>query len=269
MNSLNSIVISKKIYDDSFLKTKAFFASLFIHTTLLAASFYLAATEIVKVPKEESNIVISLSNSIPSSANLKLPEPVVEAPQKTVQKDEKKITKKLQTPPKVLKKQIQHKKHQLITEKQTLQKISPITDVNSSEAFTPHVFSESSNQNPDKKLTYSPLAITSEKPNEVQKPQESSSLINPTSLGQIRAMIQNSLIYPAMARKLKIEGVVVVSFVLLQDGHVESATINTTSGSNSLDTKALHTVLSLSGEYPSLNEKVQLQIPIAFSLKKS
>ena len=82
-------------------------------------------------------------------------------------------------------------------------------------------------------------------------------------------MIENAITYPAIARKLRVEGVVLVTFTLKPDGTVETAHVKSTSGSSVLDTKAIQTILSLSGDYPKLGKTVELSIPIAFSLTKS
>ncbi len=82
-------------------------------------------------------------------------------------------------------------------------------------------------------------------------------------------MIENAITYPSIARKLRLEGVVLVTFILKSDGTVDEAQVKSTSGSNLLDTKAIQTILSLSGDYPSLGKTVELSIPIAFHLKKS
>jgi periplasmic protein TonB len=90
-----------------------------------------------------------------------------------------------------------------------------------------------------------------------------------TVLGQIRAMIENAITYPAVARRLRIEGVVVLSFMLASDGAVAKAEVLESSGSTVLDRKALKTLWELSGDFPSLESPTQLTIPISFSLKKS
>ena len=88
-------------------------------------------------------------------------------------------------------------------------------------------------------------------------------------MGHIRAMIENAITYPAVARKLRLEGVVRVFFVLKSDGTVDTARVETTSGSRLLDDKAINTILSLSGDYPQLGKTVELSIPIAFRLHQS
>ncbi len=82
-------------------------------------------------------------------------------------------------------------------------------------------------------------------------------------------MIEKAVVYPSIARKLRLEGVVTVFFILNSDGTVDNAKISSTSGSKLLDEKALHTILSLSGDYPALGNTVELNIPIAFNLSYS
>ena len=82
-------------------------------------------------------------------------------------------------------------------------------------------------------------------------------------------MIENAITYPSIARKLRLEGVVSVTFILKADGTVDIAQIKQTSGSNLLDDRAIQTILSLSGDYPALGKTVELSIPIAFNLHKS
>ena len=90
-----------------------------------------------------------------------------------------------------------------------------------------------------------------------------------TVLGQIRAMIEQAVTYPAVARRLRIEGVVTLSFMLTPNGHVAKAEVLRSSGSTVLDRKALNTLWELSGGFPSLESATQLTIPIAFTLKNS
>ncbi|DAB30371.1 MAG TPA: hypothetical protein CFH84_04490 [Sulfurimonas sp. UBA12504] len=259
MTPIAAISLSNELKRDENIKLKALLASLSFHILLLALAFSLLP-QVLKTPLEEaSSISISLADYVPSPNVLQKTEPTSS---KEVLPEEKQTISKTQAktqPKKIDTKKMQTPQQAPLTEEKVL----------SAEAFTPPVSNETSTQNSDTKLIDSPQKVLSDKPNELPSPSESSSQITPTTLGLIRAMIQNALIYPTMAKRLKIEGVVVVSFVLTSNGLVESATIITKSGSNSLDTKALDTVLALSGEYPTVNKTVQLQIPIAFSLKKS
>lgn len=244
----------------------AFIASLFIHTTLVAAGIYISNKETPK-PVTENKVSIKLSSYAPvAMATPKVKESV--KPKKPVIKKE--IPKK--TPPKkvVVKKDIPK---EIPLEKPTPQKIAPKQEevfetVLPSEAFTPPVSNEIADLDSTEKTLYSPKTQDFVQQDTPQHPQEQDS-VDDITLSLIRNMIQNSLVYPALAKRLKIEGVVVVSFILTRDGRVEDATIVAKSKSTSLDTKALQTVTSLSGKYPQLEKTIQLQIPIAFSLKKS
>lgn len=266
MYFLTPIVISKKIHTNAHIKTKAFLASLILHGTILGTVLSLPLPEKVELPKEKTAILVSLSQYSPLQEQ-QVPTPLkqvsknkqqVPMPLKQVQKTLKKVTKKVTK--KIVKKVPLPNKKQII-ETKTLQKrlAPPKKELISSEAFTPHASNETSAQKLIQNNSYSPKKNQS---------YLSKSQITPTTLGMIRALIQNALVYPAIARKLKIEGVVTVSFTLTQNGYVENATIHTKSGSNLLDAKALKTVLALSGEYPHLDKKVDLRIPISFSLQK-
>ncbi|WP_416768665.1 TonB family protein [Sulfurimonas sp. ST-25] len=90
-----------------------------------------------------------------------------------------------------------------------------------------------------------------------------------TVLGQIRAMIESAIAYPAAARRLRLEGVVTLSFKLASNGTVAAAEILRSSGSTILDRKALQTLWDLSGDFPSLESLTHLTIPITFSLSHS
>ena len=245
-NTLNPVVISNKIYNKN-IKTKVLLFSLSILSTLFALTLYLASTPSIKF----------LSNYAPSCENAT----EVKQPEKNIKE---RVVKNEKT-------SIKRTEHLKKAEAQTLQKIAPkpLSTVPSSEAFTPQASSAASTSNSEIKSPYSPMKPISDIPNEQPAPSESSSQIDSTTLGLIRTMIQNALEYPSMAKKLKIESVVVVSFFLTQDGRVKSATILNPSGSSSLDSKAIQTVLALNGKYPTLNKEVQLQIPIAFSRNKS
>jgi protein TonB len=92
--------------------------------------------------------------------------------------------------------------------------------------------------------------------------------IGGAALGDIRSMIENAITYPSIARKLRLEGIVLVTFILKPNGTVDTVKVKSSSGSNILDTKAIQTILNLSGDYPALGKTFELSIPIAFHLQK-
>ena len=236
-------------------KATPFLVSVGLHSTLVAATFLIATQE--DVPKmQESRVVLVLSSYV---ANKVEPQ-AQEAPKPQVKKEEpKKMPQK-----EIVKKQIVKK--QQTTPQQAVQKKEIVPPA---EAFAPQKSHEVAPTVTKQEVSRAPIQ---QEPFIQDKPTPSKQIspqIDPATLGQIRFMIQNSLIYPAMARRLKIEGVVFVAFTLTCDGRVKSATVEQKSGSTSLDSKALETVLGLSGEYPKLQKEMQLKIPIAFSLKHS
>lgn len=243
-----------------------FLLSVGIHSTLVAATLLMAQEN--ETPKiQESRVALSLSSYVVAKQE-PIPQPVKKSvPKKEVKKQETKVKK--EEPKKIIKKEI---KKEVVQKKQTTpqQTVQKKEIVPPAEAFAPQQSNEVAPVEEIQEISRAPKQKkTVTKAVQQATPKQISPQIDPTTLGQIRFMIQNSLIYPSMARRLKIEGVVYVAFTLTRDGRVKSASIEQKSGSTSLDSKALETVLGLSGEYPKLQKEMQLKIPIAFSLKHS
>lgn len=274
-------LISKKIYNYDLTTLKAFIFSLLLHTSLFAMLFVWRPNITIEPIKEEPNVValslvappsVSVAPKTPTQRPAAIVEPIVEkrvAPKKRV------------TPKKVVaaKKRVVTKKVVPLKEAKPLKKVEPIKELaplpkqpaqkEALQDTKTALPSEVSTSQPPKTAPLQAASTQKSTPTQREISSAESLSISSSTLGEIRSLIQNSLVYPAIARRMKIEGVVVVSFVLTQDGHVQSANILTPSGSRTLDKKALKTVLALSGEYPHLNKKVDLQIPISFSLKNS
>jgi protein TonB len=265
MNALEYNVISKKIYsDDALLKFKSFLISLALHCGIFIAVWNIAPMKKSKpilLDAQEKTIQISLANIAPLATT----------PQKSVSKKQDSIQKpRVQIPSKTITQQkpIVSK----TVETKTPQKSEPqITSaVPSSEAFAPqpssppeHSTNVSSMEASFFKVMNSP-SLSKAPPKKAQQND-----IGKEQLAHIRTMIENALCYPAIAKKLRLEGVVTVSFSLRSNGYVENIQIVSSSGSSVLDKKALQTVASLDGAYPHLEEKVDLTLPISFSLHKS
>lgn len=256
MNNSILIVISKKIYDSSHAKIKAFIASFLIHITLFATLIHFKnSSELTPLPLESKSIVVSLASYTPSMPAIKEPAKPTPQPVHKVKK-----TKKVVKPEKKVVKEVPKEK--------TPEKVQP-EPVVPSEAFTPPTTDVepvaqqevAHQETPD---AHSPLADSN-----LPQLHTRSTEVSNEELARIRILIQNSLRYPAIARKLKIEGVVLISFSLSKDGHVDSLSLLKSSGSSALDKRALQTVSLLDGEYPPLSKKVDLRIPISFSLQQS
>ena len=253
---LNPTVILEKIQrNDSLARNiKSFIASLAIYVTLAMLVLHFTADHTIQLPKPEEKITISLAEFASTSGDI----------------DQTKKSQPNNNPSKPIAKPRIHKNVSRTTPSTTLEKIpsqSPMVSSEESALLAPSRVAPSILPSP---LTDSPhLNVSPETKNELQRSPHSSNEIGGATLGQIRAMIENAVTYPAIARKLRLEGVVMVFFVLKQDGTVQTAKVVTTSGSDILDKKAIQTILSLSGQYPALGKTFELSIPIAFSLKKS
>ncbi len=233
-------------------KSVAFLASIFIHSSILAASIYLLAEpKKAKDNTQTKKIVVSLSEYV------KRDEPVVK---KRVEKKvvEKKVEKK-----KVIKKKVIEKKKLVEKKKKIVPKKKKIV-----KKVLPKKNKIVKEHKAEKKVEKEDIKKNEVKEKLVKKEQKVvKKSIDPTLLQKIRLQIQNTLRYPAMARRLKIQGVVTVNFKLNEKSEVVYVSVEKGSGSSLLDSRALDTVESLSGNYPSLSKPVELKIPIAFSLK--
>ena len=255
MSFFSKYVISEKIYcEKEFLKLKSFLLSLTLHAAIVLIVLYSNISQSVPLHAQAKTVVISLSTyvlkqsvSVPAKNKKLFPKKNIT---KTTAKTEKlKKTAKIKTPEKIL---------------------SDIkSKPKSSEAFTPQQSNAEPMPKEDSHKTNSSYIPSPSFTKELPTSSAQLCQIGNEELAQIRLMIENSLRYPSIAKKLKIEGVVVVSFSLNTDGYLENIHIVSSSGSSALDKKALQTVSSLDGEYPHLEKKVDLRIPIAFSLKKS
>lgn len=257
MNSLSYNVISKKIqYNNSLLKTKSFVASFGVHAALFASVAFFMSTHPIPLPKSDEKITISLAEFTSTSGNIHtLEEP--SQPKKIVQP-----TSNIQ--PKSV-----HKIEPTTTNTTTPERIMTKQPTFSPEASAPLVHNQMPTSSPLTQSIDSPKSTLTTPDKELPRNPVSENQIGGAALGHIRAMIENAITYPAIARKLRLEGVVLVTFILKSDGTVETAHVQSTSGSNLLDNKALQTILSLSGDYPALGKTFELSIPIAFNLHKS
>jgi periplasmic protein TonB len=245
MTAINkNTVISYNIQQDRFLKIKAFFISLFLHLLLLASLLQFEKQHFIlpvqKIDETEKRTQISLS-----AYKLITQEPL-KTTKALVQPQPKKVVKKVIKETKVVK-PIEEKTFQETQQKQAV--------VESLEAFTPQVpRTEQKKESTKQELTSQNSPLSEQKLSQ---------------LTLIRSLIQNALRYPTIAKKLRIEGVVLVSFSLSTTGRISNLQLVQSSSSSVLDKRALQTVSSLDGEFPQLDKKVDLKIPIAFSLQQS
>lgn len=252
----NQYVMSQKIqHKNSLLKTKSFAASFGVHAALFASIAMFMSTHPIPLPKSEETIKISLAEFTSRPGDIHRLERAAE-PQKMIQPIQKVHSKTVQ---KTTPLPITTTPDKIVTKQPTL----------SPEASAPLAHTPMPTSSLPSKSIDSPQSVSLTPVNELPRNPVSDKQIGGAALGHIRAMIENAITYPSIARKLRLEGVVLVTFILKSDGTVETAQVSSTSGSSVLDTKAIQTILSLSGDYPALGKTFELSIPIAFNLRKS
>jgi protein TonB len=83
----------------------------------------------------------------------------------------------------------------------------------------------------------------------------------------IKNLITRHLSYPAVARRLKWEGIAVVAFSILDNGRVENIKIVSSSGYQLLDNNVIDTVRR-SQPFPKPPVRAHITIPIKYILSR-
>lgn len=81
---------------------------------------------------------------------------------------------------------------------------------------------------------------------------------------QIRNLINQNIKYPVRARKLSIQGVVLVKFKITQNGDIENITI--LDGHKFLQNATIEAINEASKSFPKTNQTIEIQIPIEYKL---
>lgn len=83
-------------------------------------------------------------------------------------------------------------------------------------------------------------------------------------LALIRDLINQNIKYPLKAKKLSIQGVVIVKFKLNEDGVIENITI--IDGHKFLQNATIEAIEEASRKFPKTNKSIEIQIPIEYKL---
>jgi len=270
MQIFPQIVISNMIHKSGRRRSHAMTASLLLHGALFGALFYAPYPDLPVVTPAPELMAISLAAYAPASVAQPAPavmpkaKPAVTAPavRKPVQSQPP-----LKAEPKAAPRPVTAAAPKAALPKTPEIKVPEAAPL--SEAFASplsrHVFPDASAElspPPTPGITSSATPLAAVQKADPKGPDAS-------VLGQIRAMIEAAITYPATARRLRVEGVVTLSFRLTQDGTVADAKVLHSSGSTVLDRKALQTLWDLSGDFPTLPSLMQLTVPITFSLSRS
>ena len=81
----------------------------------------------------------------------------------------------------------------------------------------------------------------------------------------ILAHIQRQVVYPSQARMMGISGRAVYSFIIRQDGHIDSLSLVSSAGFDSLDAAGLKAIRKAS-PFPAPPAPARIKVPIVFSL---
>ena len=81
----------------------------------------------------------------------------------------------------------------------------------------------------------------------------------------ILAHIQRQVVYPSQARMMGISGMAVYSFIIRQDGHIDSLSLVSSAGFDSLDAAGLKAIRKAI-RFPSQPSPARIKVPIVFSL---
>ena len=227
-----------------------YFSSFFITTILyLVISFFLfymfADTVIIK--EEPKEIKISLKQIVEKQEPALVVEPVEEVPSKT-EIVEQNIEPLLEIPTPI-KKKIEKPKKEKVIEKKIVEKqdSKPIQEV--------------------EKVVNTTVV---EKTTVEEKTVQSKPMIDDKKdyldkyLAQIRDLINKNVKYPSKAKKLSIEGIVIVKFKILEDGTVQN--IEIIDGHKFLQTSTIEAIEEASKNFPKTNQSIEIQVPIEYKL---
>lgn len=84
------------------------------------------------------------------------------------------------------------------------------------------------------------------------------------NLALIRSLINENVKYPSKAKKLSIEGIVVVKFKILEDGSVQN--IQIIEGHALLRSSTIEAIEEASKSFPKSEISIEIQIPIGYKL---
>ena len=83
-------------------------------------------------------------------------------------------------------------------------------------------------------------------------------------LAQIRDLINQNIKYPFRARKLSIQGIVLVKFKINENGDIENITI--LDGHKFLQNATIEAINEAAKSFPKTNQSIEIQIPIEYKI---
>lgn len=228
----------------------SFFITLFVYVTLGSFSFWFFKKDFIK-PKEQTKTIFLNNLAILETPKVEIQEKekISENPQ--LSSFEKPKIKEKEPKP-TLKSPIKNKK-----EKKVVKKI----EKNNSE-ITAKIEKDKQENKQEKILQES--NITSQK--EVEKPikVDEGKVYLDKYLSQIREKINKNVTYPSKAKKLLIEGIVIVKFKIFENGTVGDIII--INGNSFLHNSTIQAIKDASLEFPKVPKELEIELPIEYKL---
>ena len=217
----------------------SFFIAFFFYTILLFCIFYFFLNNEIIIKKTEEPKLISL-NHIELVPEIKQEVVKVEEQKKEI---EKIVEKSVEIPKPIIQKKIEKLKEENVEK----QEFKPIKEV---EKVVDNTVVEKT-KTEEKQLEVKP--IIDDKKDYLDK-----------HLAQIRELINKNVKYPSKAKKLSIEGIVIVKFKILEDGTVQN--IEIIQGDKFLQTSTIEAIEEASKNFPKTNQNIEIQVPIEYKL---
>ncbi len=199
--------------------------------------------KIEEIPKEENVEKTEIKDALKEVIK---EEKIAEIPKPEIKKEIKKETKE-KVIKKVQKKEIVEKKQ--ITKKEIKDSENPKKDsIVKEQIVQKHIQSEE---------------IVKTQINDTPKIDDKKVYLD-KHLIQIRNLINQNIKYPIRARKLSIQGVVLVKFKITPNGDIENITI--LDGHKFLQNATIEAINEASKSFPKTNKSIEIQIPIDYKL---
>jgi protein TonB len=262
----------------------SFFIALGFYVLFGVGFFYFLKSNKIIIQEPKTHQLLSLNHieleaSIPKSV---IEETIVKDIQENIQEEkidelieqeveekaviEKKIEQKIIDVPKpIIKKEIKKEIKEKV--KKVEKKIEKNKKIQKKEILKKE---ENSEQNIEKKTENN----TEQKTIQIEKPLTNQITSNQQTddkkvyldkhLIQIRNLINQNVKYPRRARKLSIEGIVIVQFKITENGSVENITI--IDGHKFLQSATIEAIVEASKSFPKTNKSIEIQIPIEYKL---
>lgn len=223
----------------------SFFIAFFFYTILLFCIFYFILNNEIIIKKTEEAKLISL-NHIELVPEIKQEVVKIEEQKKEI---EKIVEKSVEIPKPIIQKKIEKLKEEKVIRKKSVEKqeFKPIKEV---EKVVDNTVVEKT-KTEEKQLEVKP--IIDDKKDYLDK-----------HLAQIRELINKNVKYPSKAKKLSIEGIVIVKFKILEDGTVQN--IEIIQGDKFLQTSTIEAIEEASKNFPKTNQNIEIQVPIEYKL---